>query len=453
MKLTNSAVEKFVCPEGKKQAVKWDSETKGFGVRVTPSGTRTYILQFRVKGSKQERQITIGRHNDPWRVDDARKKAGDIKKQMVEGTDPVLEAQRVKEEETKRAAQDKAQTVTLREIMNHYLTHKQTSHGTPLREASQRDIRRHVTINLADWADQPIANITRDMCLSRFAELSERAPGQANQCMVNLRALCNYASELYANEDGSYRILAVNPVQRMIKLRNGLNKETPKDGRIPLDRIGAVWNVLQKRRADARLVEDRTAADWVCFMLLTGTRRTESGSLLWSNVDLDASTYYLPPDVVKNHNGVTLPLCSPLRDILKARKALPPVSEKVAQRRRRNADREHSAYTFPSWGKTGYITAAQATMEAVIAAAGVHVSIHDLRRTFDDMAQRCKVGENESRQLLNHMASDVHGKHYSNNPDPATLLPAVEAIGQWVLEQAAIAKAVEEGKNVLPLRA
>lgn len=83
----------------------------------------------------------------------------------------------------------------------------------------------------------------------------------------------------------------------------------------------------------------------------------------------------------------------------------------------------------------------------------VHVSIHDLRRTFDDMAQRCKVGENESRQLLNHMASDVHGKHYSNNPDPAALLPAVESIGQWVLEQAAIAKAVEEGKNVLPLRA
>ena len=41
MKLTNSAVEKFVCPAGKKQAVKWDSETSGFGVRVTPPGTRT----------------------------------------------------------------------------------------------------------------------------------------------------------------------------------------------------------------------------------------------------------------------------------------------------------------------------------------------------------------------------------------------------------------------------
>ena len=73
--------------------------------------------------------------------------------------------------------------------MNHYLTHKQTSHGTPLREASQRDIRRHVTVNLAEWADQPIANITRDMCLSRFAEISERAPGQANQCMVNLSVM------------------------------------------------------------------------------------------------------------------------------------------------------------------------------------------------------------------------------------------------------------------------
>jgi hypothetical protein len=43
----------------------------------------------------------------------------------------------------------------------------------------------------------------------------------------------------------------------------------------------------------------------------------------------------------------------------------------------------------------------------------------------------------------------VHGTHYSNNPDPKVLAPAVEAMAKWVLEQAAIAV----GANVIPLPA
>lgn len=439
MKLTNSAVEKFVCPADKKQAVMWDDEVKGFGCRVTPAGTRTYILQFRVKGTKQERQITIGRHNDPWRVDDARKRARDEKAAMVDGTDPVIAAAEVAARKAAKAEEDKALSVTLRQVMEHYLENRRTAHGTPLRAASQRDIRRHVEINLATWADLPIANITRDACLTRFAELTERAPGQANQCFVNLRALCNHARELYADESGNYRILATNPVQRMLVIRK-LNKESAKTGRIPLDRIGHVWNTLRQRADDARIVDERTAADWVSFMLLTGTRRTESGCLLWENVDLDSATYHLPDEVVKNHKGITLPLPAPLVEILKSRARLPAVSDKVAARRRRDSNREHTPFVFPSWGKAGYITAAQATMEAVSKAAGVKVTIHDLRRTLEDLGKQCKVDFDDRKILLNHLASGVHEKHYANNPSPDALRPAVNAIAEFVLEQARIAK-------------
>jgi hypothetical protein len=34
MKLTNSAVEKFACPQGKKNVVLWCSETKGVATLV-----------------------------------------------------------------------------------------------------------------------------------------------------------------------------------------------------------------------------------------------------------------------------------------------------------------------------------------------------------------------------------------------------------------------------------
>src|ERR1700736_4442680 len=88
-KLTNGAVEQFQCRSGRKWDMLWDGDVKGFGMRLSAkSGTRTYFLQFRVKGSNAERQITIGRHSDPWRVDGARAKALELKAQMVNGLDP-----------------------------------------------------------------------------------------------------------------------------------------------------------------------------------------------------------------------------------------------------------------------------------------------------------------------------------------------------------------------------
>lgn len=60
---------------------------RGLCLRVSADGkTRTYFLQFRVKGTGQQRLIKIGRHNDPWRVDDARKKALALKAQMEDGS-------------------------------------------------------------------------------------------------------------------------------------------------------------------------------------------------------------------------------------------------------------------------------------------------------------------------------------------------------------------------------
>jgi hypothetical protein len=44
-------------------------EVRGFGVRLSAaSGARTYFVQYRVKGTGRQRQITIVRHNDPYRA-------------------------------------------------------------------------------------------------------------------------------------------------------------------------------------------------------------------------------------------------------------------------------------------------------------------------------------------------------------------------------------------------
>jgi hypothetical protein len=58
VKLTKAAVDALEAPEIG-QAFVWDSEMKGFAVRITPTGVKSWIVQMMVRGA-QKRRITIG---------------------------------------------------------------------------------------------------------------------------------------------------------------------------------------------------------------------------------------------------------------------------------------------------------------------------------------------------------------------------------------------------------
>jgi integrase len=432
-KLTNGSVERFTCRPGQRREVLWDTEVKGFGLRVSEkSSTRTYFFQFRLKGSRKERSITIGRHSDPWRVDQARAQAIALKVQFLNGIDPIEKRNREREARTQEDALAKARNTTLRQVMEHYLEHKRTKHGQ-LRPASKAAIRRHVEVNLSEWIDEPLVTISRDKALKKFVVMSESAPTQANQCFFCLRALCNYAREMHAAEDGTYPVLAVNPITQVFKLRKPNPKNARKE-RIPLNRVGAVWNYLRLKAAAGYRDHERTACDWVSTILLTGMRLTESASLKRDDVDLMSRTIRLRRDVVKNHNEIFLPISEPLLGILSARLARLTDDSSAARRRCRPRD---TTYVFPSFGKKKpYIYDARATLEAVSNIAGCHISPHSLRRTAEDIAQHVKVDRDHRRMLQNHKPKDVHDESYANNPDPELLRPAMDAIADFVVEAA-----------------
>ena len=113
IKLTKSKVEALPLPEGDKdQALYWDLETKGFGVRVMASGLRSYIVQRPVHG--KTRRFTLGPHG-VLTCDEARKRAMEKLLEMMDGINPQT---------VKKSIAAHAETLT--DVMEDYLANKRT---------------------------------------------------------------------------------------------------------------------------------------------------------------------------------------------------------------------------------------------------------------------------------------------------------------------------------------
>lgn len=191
VKLTKSYVDK-VRP-GEKDDFHWDTEVKGFGLRVTPTGKTTFIVQGRVEGSGKEARITVGPYG-VFTVDQARDVAREHLRTMRMGTDP---------RDLKR--QDEAMAVTLGKVCESYVTRP-----GKLKKSTADEYQRQVDKVFADWKDKPIVAITEDDVRKRHREIMEHglegkraAPASANSAMVTLRILCNFAGRQYRRADGS----------------------------------------------------------------------------------------------------------------------------------------------------------------------------------------------------------------------------------------------------------
>jgi len=447
LKLTSTAIDRLREP-----GIYWDTQTPGLGVRVSDTGRKTYFYKRRVKGSGKERNISLGRHGDPilhngtvrsfpFGAEDARARAAAVQAQLLAGVDPVAEQARREVEAAVRAEQDKVLATTLREVMDDYLEHHRVK-GRPLRPKTKYDYRDFMTRHFADWMPNPVAGINRTMCDDKIREIEKTSPSQAHKARVYLRMFLNYAQT-----DEGEPILPVNPVKLM---KTKTHPSQARTRRIPAGKVGAVWSMLRRRAANPIKEVDRTGADWVSTLLLTGWRSSECAALEWSWINLDAKTVTLPGDVdpvnerafagVKTHAAITLPISDTLHAILIARSELASKNDRYVFAARDGA-------------KMPYISSAHGTMRAVAQIAGIdRISPHDFRRSAVSAMKICKVDYGDRMRLLNHSSKSVHDD-YERDDDPETLRPSVNAVADHIVSAGKVAEAQENGANVIPFPA
>lgn len=382
----------------------WDTETQGLGLRITKT-KKVFIAQARVGG--RTRKVTLGLYGHLTLVQ-AREMAKDELGKMAQGIDPSAVRQK-----------NKAENVTLDQVVKSYLKAKK------LKPLSVKNINTHLNLNFAEWKDKPLCRVDRAAVKKKFAAVSQRSPAQANQAFRVFRALWNYAIAEYRYPDDS-PVFGENPVN-ILSEQKIWNSVKPRDSKIPVNKVGMAWNVLQDlNRSPVKSPASRTMVDATIFILLTGCRLDEAASLTWDRINTEEGWWHL--DDPKNHKAVTFPLSE--------------IACKVIEKRPKSSE-----YVFASKGKYGHITEIRTPMRKISEAVGVNVSAHDLRRTFKAMAIENRIELWKANLLMNHQESGVAIKHYVETSDLQYFMSEVNTIADWIVEQARIAKT----DNVIPM--
>lgn len=154
-KLTKAQIDRI--KPGTKDEHYWDAETRGFGLRVSPTGRMTFFVQSRVSLTGKEIRITIGAFG-VFTVEQAREVAREHLRTMRQGQDP---------RQLKR--QEAAMQVTLAQVAQDYIV----ARGSKLKPTSQKVITRHIETSFAKWANLPVTKIRHEMVRARYKQIVE----------------------------------------------------------------------------------------------------------------------------------------------------------------------------------------------------------------------------------------------------------------------------------------
>ena len=158
-------------PVGEREAVFWDRELSGFGVRVYPSGSKVYLVQTRAGG--KSRRVTIGRHG-LLTPEQARRKAAMLIAGIKAGEEPS------------RKGHASAGGPTLAEVGERYLREHVAVRCKPTMAGAYRHALNKFLVPA--FGSLPLGAIGRDQVASLHYRL-HKTPTMANQVVDTLSRL------------------------------------------------------------------------------------------------------------------------------------------------------------------------------------------------------------------------------------------------------------------------
>lgn len=361
---------------GARDKLVWDARLPGFGLKVTPVGSKVFVYQYRLGGrGAKVRRYTIGKYG-ALTPDKARGEAERLAMLVAQGVDP----QREKVQRQRQAVELAFDSYAERFERDCLKVKWKASHD----EAKAMLDRYAVAV----LRDKPLPDITRADIREVLAPIRKR-PASASKLFAIMRRLFNWAVS-----EGD---IAASPLAGM---------EAPplpqsRDRVLDDAELALVWR--------AAGVRGHPFGPLVRLLILTGARRDEVSGLPWGELHQEKAMWSLPAERSKNGNAAETPLST------LAVKEIASVAERRDIRDKRDKW-PRRGLLFTTNGKTpvsGY-SKAKRQLDAAIAKLNDgqpldHWTFHDLRRTLATGMQRLGVRFEVTEAILNHVSGSRSG--------------------------------------------
>lgn len=345
----------------------WDTELRGFGVKITSLGTISYVIQFRMGGRESStRRYTIGTHGSPWTPATARMEAERLLMLVAQGYDPVEADKR-----RRREAVDLA-------FENYADLFEKSCRGQGWRRLVERVIRLYLKPVLRKKALPSITRSDINAVLDRMPK--EQVANRRNVFAV-MRRLFRWAVSRGDIDRSPMEGMETPPPVR------------PRERWLQDDELRYIWAATPECH--------RCFGPIVRLLITTGQRREEVSGMQWQELDQTEGTWTLPGSRAKNHKANIIPLNElALAEIDRQAEGRPwPKKGRIFM-------------TASGAGFTGYAKGKNKLDEIIAERRGEPLPpwrLHDLRRTIATNFQRLGVRFEVTEAILNHVGSARSG--------------------------------------------